>query len=240
MKFGCLKKGRKYPAMTGWFVLILLFHTYAQEIALSKDTCTLQTDIGSSAESDTIVITSAGTGQVTLDSALISFAGIDTTRVIPADQLYIEFVEIFGNEPSQRKHIIWLLDSIDGNEFRCVQESTSDTLRQPLTFGTAGDSMALTWFIIGTCYWCDAIHFFPFSEAVLELFFSNGETIDLYFVYENMRVPTRMKRAHSRHGVRKSCTNSGFLIDGRRVPEKMLRNSRKRLRHIIYRMDFRQ
>jgi hypothetical protein len=233
-------KQSHYVVGAGWIVLMLLFHTHAQEIVLSKDTCTLQTDIGSSVESDTIVISSTGTGQVTLDSALISFVGIDTTRVIPTDQLYIGFVEITGAEPSQRKNIIWLLDSVGGNEFRCVQESTSDTVRQPLTFGTAGDSVVLTWIIIGTCYWCDAIHFFPFFEAVLRMHFSNGETVELHFVYENLRVPVWMKRAHSRHDFGKDRRTSGFLINGCRVPDKILLDSRKRLRHIIYRMDYRR
>ena len=239
MEFRFLKLTGQFITGVGLVVLIVLFHATAQEIVQSKSICTIRTDIGSSSVSDTVVMTNTGTERVTLDSARIAFTGIDTTRTIPAGQLYIEFVEAFGD--AQRKHIIWLLDSVGIGEYRCNPEPGSDTVRQPLTFESKGDRLELSWFIIGTCYWCDAIHFFPFSEAVLRLFFSNCETVELRFVYEGYRVPVCKGRASTGHKVGKvKEQKNGFLINGRRVHEDISWYNRRRVRHIIYRSNSRR
>ncbi len=201
----------------------------AQDISLSKDTYLVGTD-------DTVTIINFGSEPVTLDSAIIEFESLDTTRYL-GEPPYLRITEIFGE--TQLKTISWDLDSLGDNVYRCIIDTSSDTSRKSLTIGASGDSIRLTFVMVGTCRICAAIYYLSFSQAVLRLFYSNWQTAELKLEDGNVQVLVR----RSSTAIRRSSVNeheSGiFLINGRHVSQQVVKMNRQRIRNMLFTKEHR-
>lgn len=212
--------------MRNWIiVLLLLFCSLAaQELTLSKETYHVKPPAGNcpTCSYDTITIKNNGAEPVTLDSVRLEMEGLDTIPefgkpIYP--MTYLRINETFGE--GEWGINIWNLDSLGNNIYRCIIDSTLLTSTNNLSIGASGDSIRLTFVIIGSCLNCAAVYTLPFSSAVAQLFYSNGQTVELELEYGNStgavtqhNSPKRIRNAQ----VQTVSGESIFLANGKRVP----------------------
>lgn len=148
----------------------------AQDITFSKDTYLVKPLPAGDIRYiyDTVTIFNSGPDAVTLDSAIVEFQNLDTAWYMHGPP-YIRMNEIDDGEMGM---VLWELDSLEENTYLVIQDTSTNLL----SIGPSGDSTRLTNMRVGSCINCAAVYPLSFSHAVLRLYYSNGQAVELNLV----------------------------------------------------------
>jgi hypothetical protein len=172
-------------------IALLAFCSFAsaQDITISKDSLQVYNNPMSSS-ADEIIFTSHTSTAVTLDSAFITVAQMDTaglTAVIAAKNLQAVWT---GYTPAAANYQ-WSMDSVSPNTYKLIINYSSGSSK-PLSFSGNGTTSQIFRFQIDACFFCSRLPEYPkFFKGTLRLFFSNGQVIDLKLWSQDLRVAVR-------------------------------------------------
>lgn len=212
--------------------MIAVWSGAAQDIVLSKDALKVQNNVRSTDSPDTLTLINHGTEPVVLDSLQIQFEALEFTEMA-GSALYIGFTEI--TDSSQLWGGTWVLDSVGESSYRYVIDTSRQAEREQLSINGSGDSIVITHLKVGMCPWCAALYFPAYLKGVVQLFYSNGQVVELRIVSEeDLREPVGLSSGFPRNHSVKGSDNGFFLINGQKVSTSLLKLNRIRIRHLWF------
>jgi hypothetical protein len=204
----------------------------AQEIIVSKDSLKVCNSLGSSVN-DSIVFTNTASSARFLDSARMVFYELDTAG------LFLQTVPGLQINLSEHGHdgsIGWianLTDRIGNNEYLARFSPWTSSRNPPFYMSTSGDSTALE-LTIANCLMCDIPIFPRYSEELLQMYFSNGQTVSLNFYSDDLRPSTVKQTFPVRRYAKATGNGADYMINGRKIPAHTGRMNRHLIRYRIH------
>jgi hypothetical protein len=192
---------------------------FAQDITLSKDSLRIYNNPMMSS-ADGVTFTSHTSTAVTLDSAFITVAQMDTaglTAVIAAKNLQAVWT---GYTPTAANYQ-WSMDSVSPNTYKLIINYSSGSSK-PLSFSGNGATSQIFRFQIGACFYCNRLPEYPkYFKGTLRLFFSNGQVIELNLWSQDLRTAVKPKNYSTTRLLNSSTSSRSYryLANGRRIGE---------------------
>jgi hypothetical protein len=214
------------------FFVLPMFGIAAQDITFSKDSLKSCNRIGSYAD-DSIVFTNTSSTTIYLDSARIIFYELDTIG------LFLQTIPGLQIELSEHGHggsIGWIVnptEKIDDNEYMIAFSPWTSSRNPPFYMGPSGDSTILK-LVIANCLMCDPPKHPRYSRGLLQMYFSNGQTVALRFYSDDLRTATVTRISPVRRHANGAGKAAYYLINGRKIPVQPERINRQHIRYRIY------
>jgi hypothetical protein len=164
---------------------------FAQNITVSKDSLQVYNNPMLSS-ADGVTFTSHTSTAVTLDSAFITVAQMDTaglTAVLAAKSLEAVWTAYTPTAANYQ----WLMDSVSPNNYKLSLNYPTGS-SGPLSFSGNDTTSQIFRFQIGSCFYCDRLPEYPkYFKGTLRLFFSNGQVVELKLWSQNLSTGVKTK-----------------------------------------------